>query len=161
MAEPSIAAQVAALQSMSVAQLRLRHFEVVGSITKSRHKQHLVKRISRKLQEHQLSKLTVEEETKVEEYRAMLRQMPPERWFPGKQRRPKRPTRPPKRQPPKLGSVITREYEGQEITVTVRENGFEYQSHVYRSLSAVAKEITGTTWNGWRFFGLDSKGGRR
>ena len=156
----SVASQVKALQSMSVAQLRLKWLEVFGEPTRQRHRVHLWRRIARKLQEPQLPKLKVYEEAKVEEYRAMLRQMPPEKWFPGKQRRPKRPTHPSKRQPPKAGSVITRQYEDQEIVVTVREDGFEYAGQVYRSLSAIAREVTGTTWNGWRFFGLDSKGGR-
>jgi hypothetical protein len=37
------------------------------------------------------------------------------------------------------------------------ENGFEYQSQQYRSLSAIAREITGTRWNGLLFFGLSER----
>jgi hypothetical protein len=50
--------------------------------------------------------------------------------------------------------VLTRQFENRRIVVTVLENGFEYQSRRYRSLSAIAREVTGTRWNGLLFFGL-------
>jgi hypothetical protein len=50
--------------------------------------------------------------------------------------------------------VLTRQFENRRIVVTVLENGFEHQSRRYRSLSAIAREVTGTRWNGWLFFGL-------
>ena len=46
------------------------------------------------------------------------------------------------------------------IRVTVLEKGFEYGNQVYGSLSAIAREITGTNWNGMLFFGLARKGNR-
>ena len=54
----------------------------------------------------------------------------------------------------KVGSVIVREYAGARHEVFVVEGGFSWQGRTYPSLSAIAKEITGTRWNGWRFFGL-------
>jgi hypothetical protein len=54
----------------------------------------------------------------------------------------------------KAGSVIVREYAGARHEVFVVEGGFSWQGRVYPSLSAIAKEITGTRWNGPRFFGL-------
>src|SRR3954451_3393930 len=54
----------------------------------------------------------------------------------------------------KAGSVIVREYAGARHEVFVIEGGFSWQGKTYPSLSAIAKEITGTRWNGWRFFGL-------
>jgi hypothetical protein len=54
----------------------------------------------------------------------------------------------------KAGSVIVREYAGARHEVFVVEGGFSWQGKTYPSLSAIAKEITGTRWNGWRFFGL-------
>ena len=56
------------------------------------------------------------------------------------------------------GAVITREYRGCTIAVTVLDEGFEYEGAVYRSLTAVAKAITGTHWNGYHFF-RDAIGG--
>ncbi len=61
---------------------------------------------------------------------------------------------------PMPGAVITREYRGQTIAVTVLDQGFEFQGTVYRSLSAVAKAVTGSHWNGPLFWGLAGKGGK-
>jgi len=52
------------------------------------------------------------------------------------------------------GSVIVKEHRGRRIIVRVLDSGFEYDGRRFRSLSAVAKEITGTKWNGMLFFGL-------
>ena len=54
----------------------------------------------------------------------------------------------------KVGSVIAREYAGARHEVFVVADGFSWQGKTYPSLSAIAKEITGTRWNGPRFFGL-------
>jgi hypothetical protein len=55
---------------------------------------------------------------------------------------------------PLPGTIITREYKGQTIQVRVLANGFEYAGEVYKSLSAVAKEVTGSHLNGYAFFRL-------
>lgn len=59
------------------------------------------------------------------------------------------------------GSVLVREHEGQQHHVTVAEDGFVWNGHTYASLSTVAFAITGTKWNGPRFFGLRSNGTER
>jgi Protein of unknown function (DUF2924) len=55
---------------------------------------------------------------------------------------------------PIAGTRLVREYQGIEHVVTVLADGFEYEGRPYRSLSAIARHITGTRWNGWTFFGL-------
>ena len=57
---------------------------------------------------------------------------------------------------PKLrpGTVLVREHGGMRHTVTVTSDGFVWQDRTYLSLSAVARAVTGTPWNGRRFFGL-------
>jgi hypothetical protein len=55
---------------------------------------------------------------------------------------------------PIAGTRLIREWQGIEHCVTVRDADFEYQGRPYKSLSAVARAITGTRWNGWVFFGL-------
>ena len=55
---------------------------------------------------------------------------------------------------PIVGTRLLREWQGVEHVVTVTADGFEWQGRPYRSLSAVARQITGTRWNGWTFFGL-------
>ena len=60
---------------------------------------------------------------------------------------------------PMAGTRLIREYQGTEQVVTVLRDGFEWQGRPYRSLSAIARAITGTRWNGWVFFGLKSNRG--
>jgi hypothetical protein len=59
---------------------------------------------------------------------------------------------------PIVGTKLVREYQGVEHVVTVLADGFEYEGRPYRSLSAIARAITGTRWNGWTFFGLRGRG---
>ena len=58
---------------------------------------------------------------------------------------------------PVPGTRLVREWNGVEHTVTVTHDGFDYQGQPYRSLSRVAKLVTGTTWNGLVFFGLKTQ----
>ena len=58
------------------------------------------------------------------------------------------------RQRPIAGTRLVREWDGVQHCVTVLEDGFEYQGRPYKSLSAIARAIAGTRWNGWLFFGL-------
>ena len=62
---------------------------------------------------------------------------------------------------PVAGTRLIREYQGIDHCVTVLTDGFEYQGRPYKSLSAVARAITGTRWNGPLFFGLRNSGGAR
>ena len=65
--------------------------------------------------------------------------------------------RPPRRQL-KPGTMLVREYQGRRHTVTTVRDGFDWQGTTYRSLSAVARAITGTAWSGPRFFALQRAG---
>ena len=58
---------------------------------------------------------------------------------------------------PMPGTRLIREWEGTEHTITVLRDGYDWQGRKYRSLSAVAKAITGVNWNGFRFFRLDER----
>ena len=55
---------------------------------------------------------------------------------------------------PVVGTKLIREWDGIAHTVTVLREGFDWDGRRYKSLSAVARAITGTRWNGYRFFGL-------
>ena len=55
---------------------------------------------------------------------------------------------------PVVGTRLIREWDGVPHTVTVLKDGFDWEGRRYKSLSAVARAITGTRWNGYRFFGL-------
>jgi hypothetical protein len=58
---------------------------------------------------------------------------------------------------PIAGTRLIREWQGVEHCVTVLADAYEYQGRPYKSVSAVARAITGTRWNGWVFFGLKSR----
>ena len=58
---------------------------------------------------------------------------------------------------PITGTTLIREWQGTAYEVTVQTGHFEFQGQRYQSLSAIAKAITGTVWNGWAFFGLRSR----
>jgi hypothetical protein len=61
---------------------------------------------------------------------------------------------------PIAGTRLIREWQGTEHVVTVTQVGYEWQGRPYQSLSAIARGITGTRWNGWVFFGLKNHRGR-
>jgi len=60
---------------------------------------------------------------------------------------------------PMVGTRLVREWQGVEHVVTVVVDGYEFQGRRYKSLSAAARAITGTQWNGPLFFGLRSRRG--
>ena len=59
---------------------------------------------------------------------------------------------------PLAGTRLLRQWQGVEHVVTVRRDDFEFEGRPYQSLSAIARHITGTRWNGWTFFGLRARG---
>ena len=62
---------------------------------------------------------------------------------------------------PIAGTRLIREWQGVEQTVSVLHDGYEWQGRPYKSLSAIARAITGTRWNGWTFFGIRRSGAGR
>lgn len=60
---------------------------------------------------------------------------------------------------PPPGSVLSREYLGRRVEVKVLERGFVWDGNTYKSLTAVARAVTGSDWNGRLFFGLSGRGG--
>jgi DUF2924 family protein len=55
---------------------------------------------------------------------------------------------------PRSGTVLVREWQGTTHHITIVNDGFLWNGSTYRSLSAIARAITGTKWNGPRFFGM-------
>jgi len=158
MGKPSIAAQVAALQKLNVAQLRVRWKEVFGEETKQRHRVYMIRRLSWEIQrQHYGDELSAEAKARLHELQDEFRTSPPETWFKGA--RHNRSSATTKQvhdvKAPKPGTILTREYKGERIAVTVRgHREFEWQGEIYRSLSGVAKAITGSHLSGNAFFGL-------
>ena len=60
---------------------------------------------------------------------------------------------------PRSGTILVREWQGTTHHVTVADGGFLWNGQSYRSLSSIARAITGTNWNGPRFFGMRERNG--
>ena len=158
----SISAQIHALKRMTVAELRVKHQELFGTETQSCHKQQLFKRLAWRIQELEYGGLSERAKRRAEEIASDLdaRFLPPRKPKNGDGRH--REDLPIHAQPggihPVPGTVLVREYRGEVHEATALEKGFEYGGKVYRSLSGVARAITGTQWNGYVFFGLKKRG---
>jgi len=61
---------------------------------------------------------------------------------------------------PRSGTILVREWQGTSHHVTVVDGGFLWNGKTYRSLSGIARAITGTSWNGPRFFGMRDGNGK-
>ena len=61
---------------------------------------------------------------------------------------------------PRRGTILVREWQGATHQVTVGDDGFLWNGRTYRSLSGIARAITGTNWNGPRFFGMREMNGK-
>ena len=152
----NIVNEVAALQRLTVGQLRQRFAELFGETTKASNRTWLVKRILWRLQalaERDLSERARRRATELARD-AELRLNPPQSTVATTMPPPDSipvPTPVDQRLPPP-GTILTRPYKGQLVQVQVLTDGFAYAGRVYASLSAVAKAITGTHTNGYHFF---------
>jgi len=153
-------AGAARLRRMTVADLRARYRELFGDTTRSGNRQYLIRKITWRLQSLAEGDLSDRARRRAMDIAddADLRMRPLMGCSSTKAECGARAT-PARRSLPMPGAVITREYKGRTIAVTVRPDGFEYEGGFYKSLSAVARKITGSHWNGRLFFGL-TKGGR-
>jgi hypothetical protein len=61
----------------------------------------------------------------------------------------------------RLGTILLRQWKGQRHSVTILEEGYGYDGKTYKSLSQIAREITGSRWNGPAFFGFRKGVGRQ
>ncbi len=163
----NIGKEVWAMQRMTVTQLRERYEEVFGQACRSNHKQWLVKRIAWRRQANEEGDLSERARRRAAELAndADLRMKAPPQKTPPPPSRGRRVqasiARPHDSRIPMPGTVLTREYKSETIQVTVLPNGFDYEGEVYRSLSAVAKAITGSHTSGFLFFHLNGKAGRK
>lgn len=156
----AVGEQIEALKGMTTSQLKTRWAEVFGDPTKSNHRTYLIKRIAWRIQALAEGGLSERARRRALELAndADIRVRPPvdARPAPDPAERVLTGTLPPVRdcRLPPAGALITRDYKGQRIVVRVLERGFECQGVVHRSLTAVARAVTGAHWNGNLFFGL-------
>jgi hypothetical protein len=138
----SVIAQVAALPEKSAAELKQLWREFYDREPPPYNKPFLVKRLAYRIQELAYGGLSARAEAKLDRLIAEE-----ELRLKGKQ-----PVR--KGDRPIAGTRLIRQWKGVEHTATVLADGYEYQGRPYRSLSAIARAITGTRWNGRLFFGI-------
>jgi hypothetical protein len=165
----SIAAEVARLAKMTAPELRARYEELFGEPARSTHKQYLARQMAWRLQAE--AEGVLPEETR-QLALAIARDAPLRLRIEGTALRGSQEaersatTRLVSNHDSRLpmpGSLLMKEYKGETHVVKVLNGGFEYQGRLYRSLSAIAQEITGTKWNGFLFFGITKEAlhGRR
>jgi len=157
--DPTVIHVIEELGSSNVAVLKKRYHELFGVESKSLNKQFLFRRIAWRLQanaEGDLSERARRRAAGIADDRDLRVRAPkefvaqPDSGSGSIDR-----TRPPKdHRVPGPGALLTRRVGNRQIVVKVLSDGFEYESRRYRSLSAIAREVTGTRWNGLLFFGL-------
>ena len=161
----NLAKELAALERMTATQLRTRFAEVFGETTNNNSKTWLVRRIAWRLQCNANGGLSERALARANELAndADLRVTAPKaKPAPATPQSATHATTLPitgDRRVPLPGTVITREYKGRMLRVKVLASGFEFEGEVYKTLSALAKQITGSHCNGYLFFKLNATGG--
>ena len=146
MADP-VLAQLAALKTAPVADLKQKWRELFEGEPPPYNRRFLESRLAYRVQELAFGGLSAETLERLDALADELEGKGPKRRS-GLQNR------------PIAGTRLIREWRGVEHSVTVRQKDFEYQGRPYKSLSAIARQITGTNWNGLIFFGLKNTRGR-
>ena len=138
---------------MAVPELVERYEELFGKPPRCRNREHLWKRCAWKLQEQRFGGLSTVAKRRLEELIGEI-DLPlsdRQRTVSGHLNGHVRPA------DHKVGTLFTRKWRGREIRTVAVEGGYEYDGVVYKSLSAVAKAVTGSHWNGKLFFGLTKR----
>jgi hypothetical protein len=149
------------LQHLTIPVLKQRYRELFGEDSKSSNKQFLFRRIAWCLQANaegglserarqRAAEIADDRDLRLRAPQAFLEQPSSTSW--SQERRPARDWR-----LPRPGTLLTRRVGNRQVVVKVLDDGFEYESRHYRSLSAIAREVTGTRWNGLLFFGLSER----
>jgi len=149
--DTTIIAKVAALPSLDAKDLRALWQEYFDEEAPRKKRDYLIPRLAWRIQELAYGGLSKVAKGRLEQ---LMRMKELEKKSAGGKRdddKPKKINR------PAVGTRLVREYHGFEHHVTVTRNGFEYQGRTFRSLSHIAKEITGAHWSGPLFFGLVQK----
>jgi hypothetical protein len=158
---PNLAAEIAALPRLHVSELRIKFAEVFGEPTPSHNKVWLVKRIAWRLQARAEGDLSERARRRAAELIAdadVRLSAPPAAAGAPTQAAPALLCVPGNDRLPRPGTILTRHYKGRTLQVEVLEHGFAFEGKTYRSLSAVAKAVTGSHCSGHFFFGLTQKG---
>ena len=152
--------EVATLKRLTVAQLHMRYGEVFGEQPRSRHRVWLIRRIAWRIQAAKEGGISERARRRALELanEADLRVTAPRGLSVKTEAAHTRGSEPSSDQRlPMAGTQLTRQYKGRTVVVNVLSDGFEFEGRVLPSLSAVAKAVTGSHWNGFHFFGLSKQ----
>jgi hypothetical protein len=157
---PNLATEIAALPRLRVSDLRSKFAAVFGEPTPSHNKVWLVKRIAWRLQAQAEGDLSERTRRRAAELvaDADLRLSAPPAHATGTPDQHPTLRMPADDRRPRPGTILTRRYKGRTLEVEVLDHGFAFEGQEYRSLSAVAKAVTGSHCSGNFFFGLTEKG---
>ncbi len=161
----ALRAEIEGLRHMTVGQLKDRYREVFGEDTRSNHKQFLFRRVAWRIQANTEGGLSERAKRRALEIAndADLRIRAPKNFLkePVDEGRASESRVSPMADPrlPKPGTLLVRRYQGKDVVVRVRQDGFECDGRVHQSLSAAVREATGTRWNGFAFFRMGGKPG--
>jgi hypothetical protein len=160
--------EIETLRRASLAGLREKYRKVFQEETRSRHREHLFRRIAWRLQALAEGDLSARARQRAHQIAcaADLRMIAPPDFFTvsGECIRTTQGNRNRREQDNRLplpGALLTRQWKGRTLLVEVLANGFRYENQHYSSLSAIAVAITGTRWNGLAFFGLTRPGNKK
>lgn len=140
--KPDVPARLAALPSMPIGELKDQWRSLFGTEPPPYNRRFLESRLAYRIQE--LAYGGLKRET-LERLEALGEQIDGKNITLRRIRQEQRPI---------AGTRLIREYQGIEHVVTVTRDAYDYQGRPYQSLSAIARAITGTRWNGWTFFGM-------
>jgi hypothetical protein len=145
MKKSSIIKQVLALQNQSIQELKQLWVQLFDEPAPPYQKNYLLPRLAHRLQELAYGPMSEKATTTLEH---LANQMEKGKKFSNHMLNGR----------PTVGTKLIREFQGVDYEVIVAENGFVYRGQTYKSLSAIARRITGTRWNGPLFFGLRTRG---
>jgi len=153
----AVLSKVLALQHLSLAELRQQHSQFFPDEQAApSNKAYLQRRLAYRLQELAFGGLSQQAEERLQQLvhqHDPINRRPSEP-APASQESALKPRPLRDRRLPIPGTVLTKTYKGTQFQVRVLAKGFEFQGKTYRSLTAIAKVITGMHWNGYLFFGL-------
>ncbi len=141
-ADESVVAQLAALKRMTVVELKTKWESLFGTPAPNNSRSYLELRLGYRVQELTLGGLSRETRRTLDLLADEIEGRAGRKAIMTDSRN------------PVVGTRLVREWGGVEHTVTVIKDGFDWQGQKFKSLSAAARAITGTQWNGYRFFGL-------
>lgn len=148
----TILAEILALKEASVPELQKRYSELfAGKKASSNNKTYLWQKIAYRIQELEYGGLSEEAQNKAKELTCKYDPIN------NKALRPNVAAKHHLSRDNRLpipGAMITKNYKGTDIRVKILEKGFEYNGKAYKTLTAIAKEVTGSHWNGFLFFNL-------